>query len=111
MYPTKEQLESKWWHRLSKGLRWIFTLSFFIYCVYWLTYVDSEDIFLAVIISIPPSIIMFFVLQIIYKKVILYTIFGKNPNKSIIERGITTKTYTIIVIVLVSIGIIIALLS
>ncbi len=78
MYPTKEQLETKWWHRLSKVLRWIFTLGIFIYSIYWWMYVDSEDIIPAIILSLPPPIIMFFLFQIIYKKVILYIVFGKK---------------------------------
>jgi len=29
MYPTKEQLEAKWWHRLVRVLIWIISIGIF----------------------------------------------------------------------------------
>ncbi len=94
MYPTKEQLTLKWWHRLSKVLRWVVSIGTFVIAfksTRILGYQSYRDVFLLgetcaikralserLLISLIVAVIVFFVYWLIYKKVILFIVFGKR---------------------------------
>jgi len=91
MYPSKEQLESKWWHRLVMVLRWV--LSICVPVFYAVLIFDSydrclrykwggcnENLLLGLLFTVAVGLIIYFVFWLIYKKIILYIIFG-SKNK------------------------------
>lgn len=88
MYLTKEQLESKWWHRLAKVLRLVLTIGFLAFTV-WASFADACNISdcninllsLELSFSIISSIIIYYGFWFIYRKIILYIVFGKEKNK------------------------------
>lgn len=90
MYPSKEQLESKWWHRLIKVLRWILSIAVLVYCAllslddydgcnYYLKGENcNENLLIGLSITIALAVITYFVFWLVYKKIILYIVFGKK---------------------------------
>lgn len=93
MYPSKEQLESKWWHRLVKVLIWILTISALVYCT--LLSFDEysrcvcynlggncmlEYLLMSLLAAVILTPITYFLFWLIYKKIILYIIFS-SKNK------------------------------
>jgi len=89
MYPTKEQLEAKWWHRLMKVLRWILTIGVLVYfALFSLNERDSclrykwgdcnENLLRDLSFTVALALITYFVFWLIYKKIILYIVFGKK---------------------------------
>ena len=88
MYLDKEQLEFKWWHRLSKVLIWFVSTGVLLFC-WGLILKDIKEIiddcvipldycFIIVFLVFIAPIITPILLNLFYYKVILYIAYGKK---------------------------------
>ena len=87
MYPTKEQLESKWWHRLIIVIIWFTAILIFFLTTFLLIDISGDyslQVFLwALLIAPIPALSSYLVLRFTYwfiTKIILYIAYGKKSK-------------------------------
>ena len=89
MYPTGEQLEAKWWHRLMRVLRWVLTIGILVFfaflsfdgydrCLRYKWGGCNENLLIGLLFTLAFALTTYFVFWLIYKKIILYIVFGKK---------------------------------
>ena len=79
---TEEQLEGKWWHRLARVLILGITIGVFLRLLlgglYDVKMGEEWFALFVILLSLFFSLITYFTLWLVYKKIILYIIFGKR---------------------------------
>jgi len=86
METTKEELEKKWWHRLTNVIIGLLTASFFVLFLkisFGFFILDSIGavIITVLLFGVPLSICVFLLLRFLYYYVILYVVFGRKKKQ------------------------------
>jgi hypothetical protein len=98
--PHKIELEKKWWHRLSITLIWIATglAAVFSLLAFYASYTSGYEFNPYTLLFLLVAPVLYIVLLLIYRKIVLYIIFGKDEKKLLAKLNLNRLLSPIIVV-------------